>query len=108
MYGIEVLETSGINKRVEMWGEFDLSTVEDLQASLNGLVSLRRPVIVDLSRVTFLDLQVVMELAVYSRLYGHHLTFRAPSWQARRSIEVCGLEGWIQADPQPPVFSAVS
>ena len=107
MYSIEVRSTGGAT-RAEMRGEVDFSVLEDLRKALDGLAGLRRPVEVDLSGITFLDLQICRELAVYSRLYGHYFTFRNPSWQACRSIRGCGLEGWIQTQPESLVFSAVS
>ena len=107
MHSIEVRNTDGTT-RAKMRGEFDFSVLEELRSTLDGLVGLRRAVDVDLSGVTFLDLQVSRELAVYSRLYGHHFVFRDPSWQACRSIRACGLEGWIQTQPESLVFSAVS
>lgn len=107
MYSIEV-RSAGEVIRTEIRGELDLSVLEDLRNALDGLASLKRPVNVDLSGITFLDLQISRELAVYSRLYGHYFIFRNPSWQACRSIRACGLEGWIRTQPESLVFSAVS
>ncbi len=94
--------------RAKMRGEFDFSSLEDLRRVLDDLASLKKPVNVDLSEVTFFDLQIARELAVYSRLYGHYFAFRDPSWQACRSIRACGLEGWIWTQRESLVFSAAS
>ena len=50
---------------------------------------------VDLSRVAFLDVRCARELAVRSLRRGNCLTLRNPSWQARASLEACGVGGVI-------------
>ena len=50
---------------------------------------------VDLSRVAFLDVRCARELAVRSFRRGDNLTLRNPSWQARVSLEACGVGGVI-------------
>ncbi len=112
MYGIEVREL-GTGMLVELWGEFDLSSLTRLRETLNGVASLHRPTLVDLSGITFLDLQSARELAVRSQLFSHCLTFGNPSPEVRASTRAFGLEGWVrlQTDSDrrdPPVFSGVS
>lgn len=80
---------------IELWGEFDLTSADDLRDTLDNVASFSKPTFVDLSGVTFLDLQSARELAVRSHLYAHHLTLVNPSWQARASAKACKLEGWI-------------
>jgi hypothetical protein len=68
---------------------------------------------VDLSRVTFLDLQSVHEFAVRSLLYPSQLSFGNLSPEALSSIKALGLEGWVRIEPYagrngPPDFSEVS
>lgn len=77
-------------------GEFDLTSADDLRDTLDNVASLRKPTTVDLSSVTFLDLQSTRELAVRSQLYAHHLTLVNPSWQARASVKACKLEDWVR------------
>ena len=102
MYGIGVREWSKGGVLVELEGEFDQHSLEDLQEALSNVVSLRRPTWVDLSGVTFLDVGATRELTIHSRLYAHHLSLRDPSWQVRASVAACGFEGWMDfSSPQP-------
>jgi hypothetical protein len=112
VYGIEVRE-SGAGVLVELWGEFDLFSLSDLRRKLNDILDLDRPTLVDLSRITFLDLESARELAVRSQLYAHHLTLYNPSPQATASVKAFGLWVWVRlhsgADhEEPPVFSQAS
>jgi hypothetical protein len=84
--------------------------VNYLQGTLNGVLGLRRPTIVDLSGITFLDLKSARELAVRSQLYAHHLSLRNPSSQVTASVEAFRLRHWIHfhsgADREElPIFS---
>ena len=111
MYAID-LRDSGAGVVVELWGEFDLFSLRDLREALSDILTLRRPTLVDLSGVTFLDLQSARELAIRSLLYAQHLSFANPLAGALASIKALGLEGWIQLSPdasrdEPPVFSEV-
>ena len=81
---------------IQLRGEFDLTSVTELRTILDNVASLRRPTIVDLSGVTFLDLQSTRELAVRSQLYAHHLALVNPSRQARASVKACKLEDWVR------------
>ncbi len=112
MYGIELRE-SGTGMVVELWGEFDLFSLRNLREALNEVSTLRRPTVVDLSGITFLDLQSAREFAVRSLLYAQYLTFGNPSAEALASIKALGLEGWLRIEPYaghdgPPVFSQIS
>lgn len=111
MYGIELRE-SGTGVVVELWGEFDIFSLRDLKGVLSEVSTFNRPTLVDLSGVTFLDLQSAREFAVRSLLYARYLTFENPSAEALASIKALGLEGWIRLGPdagrdEPPVFSGV-
>jgi anti-anti-sigma regulatory factor len=112
LYGIELRE-SGTGMMIELWGEFDLFSLRDLREALNEVSTHRRPTLVDLSGITFLDLQSAREFAVRSLLYARHLTFGNPSAEVLASLKALGLEGWIRIEPYagqdgPPVFSEVS
>lgn len=104
MYDIRVRECGGGAMLIELRGEFDLFALEDLQKTLGGATNLRKPTVVDLSGVTFLDIQSARELAVRSHLYGHHLSFRNPSPHAEASVRACKLESWFRfcRDEDPP------
>jgi anti-anti-sigma regulatory factor len=97
LYGIEVRE-SGAGLLIELWGELDIFCIGELKRMLADVSSHRGPVLVDLSGISFLDLQSVRELAVRSLLYGHHLTLRNPSPQVMATAGAIGLEGWLQPD----------
>ncbi len=80
---------------VELRGEFDRHDLEDLKETLDDVVALRLPVILDLSGVDFLDVEATRELTIYSNLYAHHLILRNPSWQVRASVAACGFGSWL-------------
>ena len=94
-YGIEVRERGEGGILVELRGEFDQHNLEDLREALGAVVALRRPAIVDLSRVTFFDIGATRELTVRSCLYAYRLSLRNPSWEVRASVAACGFEGWL-------------
>ena len=111
MHGIELRE-SGTGTVLGLWGEFDAFSLRDLQETLSEVFGQRGPTLIDLSEVTFLDLQSARELAVRSLLYAQSLSFGNPSAEALASITALGLEGWIRTRPDagrdgPPVFSGV-
>ena len=81
--------------------------------ALNRVASLRGGTLVDLSRITFLDLLCARELAIRSQLYSHYLTFGNPSFEVTVSARAFGLEGWVRSEVsgdrrEPPVISEVS
>jgi anti-anti-sigma regulatory factor len=96
VYDIEVRSSVGGDMTVELWGEFDLTSASELRSTLDNVASLRKPTTVDLSGVTFLDLQSTRELAIRSQLYAHHLTLVNPSWQARASVKAYRLQEWVR------------
>lgn len=102
MHVIEVREWGEGGALVELRGEFDGHNLEDLRQILDAVVALRRPTMVDLSGVTFLDVEATRELTVRSRLYAHHLTFRNPSPQVCASVAACGFDEWFdfRSDPE--------
>ena len=101
MHVIEVREWGEGGVLVELRGEFDGHNLEDLRRVLDSVLALRRPTMVDLSGVTFLDVRVTRELTIRSRLYAHHLTFRNPSPQVRASVVICGFEEWFDFHSDP-------
>jgi anti-anti-sigma regulatory factor len=94
LYGIEVRESGG-GVTVFLRGEFDLFSLGELSETLSGVAALRCRTLLDLSGVTFLDLQAAREIAVRSELYAHHLTLRNLSPQATASVEAFGLTNWF-------------
>ena len=91
-------------------GECDLFSLSDLRKTLNGVLGLRRPTLVDLSGITSLDLVSARELAVCAHLYAHRLILRNPSPQVTSSLEAFGLANWVRFyfdtdHEELPVFS---
>jgi ABC-type transporter Mla MlaB component len=109
LYGIAVQE-SGVGMLVELRGEFDSFSLDDLCRTLNGVLDLRKKTQVDLSGITFLDLSSARELAVRAQLYAHHLTLHNPSSQVTASVEAFGLANWLRfySREEPPVYSGAS
>ena len=110
MYGIEVRK-SGAGMTVELRGEFDLFSSSDLRTALGSVLDPGRSAIVDLSGITFLDLNSARELAVHSQLYALYL--RDPSPQVTASLDAFGLSDWFRFHPgtdreEPPLVSETS
>jgi anti-anti-sigma factor len=101
VYCIEVGERGEEGVLVELRGEFDRHNLEELRETLGDMVALRRPTVVDLSGVTFLDVGTTRELTIRSRLYAHHLVLHNPSLQVRRSVAACGFEEWFDFRSEP-------
>lgn len=92
---IEVRERGEEGVLVELGGEFDRHDLKDLRKTLDDVLTLRLPVVLDLFEVDFLDVEVTRELTIYSYLYAHHLVLYNPSWQVRASVAACGLGFWL-------------
>ena len=113
MYDIIVRSSGDGGMTIELRGEFDLTSADELRITLGNVASFRKPTTVDLSGVTFMDIQSTRELAVRSQLYAHHFALINPSWQARASVKGCKLESWVHFDdpktpPQPQPLKKVS
>ena len=78
---------------VELWGEFDMRDLTDLREVLDEAGE--GNAVVDLSGVTFMDLQTVRELAVRLQIHAGSLVFTRPSWAVLRSIAAFGYEPWF-------------
>ncbi len=83
------------NTCVGLRGEFDVSDLQSLRDVLEGALRAGTMIDVDLSGVAFLDARCAHELATRSLRQGDRLTLRDPSWQARASLEACGVGGVI-------------
>ena len=95
MSGISVREQGKSSVLVELSGEFDLHDLGNLCDALGGAAPGRPAAVVDLSRVTFLDIGTTRELAVRSQLHAGRLMLRNPSRAVRASVAACGLESWF-------------
>jgi anti-anti-sigma factor len=110
MHTIEVRDWEEGSVLVELGGEFDWHNLEHLREILDDVSTMRRPTMVDLSEVTFLDVDATCELTIRSRLYDHHLTLCNPSPEVRASVTACGFEEWFEFryDPEDPSCSHAS
>ncbi|MDP9426552.1 MAG: hypothetical protein M3P37_11120 [Actinomycetota bacterium] len=83
---------------VELSGEFDARDLKYLREILNEAGE--RSAVVDLSGITFLDVQTTRELAIRHQLYAGSLAYRRPSWAVRASVTACGYENWFRFDAE--------
>ena len=107
MHGIEAVD-HGAGVKVGMRGEFDAYSLPDVREALDHTCAFGKPVVVDLSEVTFLDLQSARELVVRSLIQAHRLAFENPSSGVLASIRALGIDGRTRIHSghgEPPVFS---
>ena len=107
MHGIQA-EDFGPGVTVGMRGEFDAYSLPDLREALDHVCAFGKPVMVDLSGVTFLDLQSARELVVRSLFQAHHVAFENPSSGVLASLWALGIDGRARVrsgHEEPPVFS---
>lgn len=85
--GLQVRIPSGDAEiEVRLYGEFDVHRLESLRRILSSMLGLGRPVFMDLSGVTFLDVLCARELAAQVRLHRNRLALCNPSWQVETSV----------------------
>lgn len=87
---------------VHLRGELDLFSLGRVRDALDAAKLGDHHASVDLSGVTFMDLQVARELAVRSQVDARNLAFVRPSPQATASIEALGLGDWFLIQPGRP------
>jgi anti-anti-sigma regulatory factor len=107
LHGIEAVD-HGAKVTIGMRGEFDAYSLPDLREALDHVCAFGKPVVVDLSGVTFLDLQSARELVVRSLIQAHHLAFESPSSGVLATIRALGMDGRTRIHSghgDPPVFS---
>ena len=108
MFGIQV-EESGPKTEVGMWGEFDAFSLPALREVLDEVCAFGGPTVVDLSGITFLDLQSARELVVRSLIQTHQLIFQNPSPNVIASVRALGMKEdirvWNGPDRGEQVFS---
>ena len=107
MHGIEAVD-HGAGVKVGMRGEFDAYSLPDVREALDHVCAFGKPVVVDLSEVTFLDLQSARELVVRYLIWAHQLAFEHPSSGVLASIRAPGMDGRARlrsGHEEPPVFS---
>ena len=107
MHGIQA-EDLGPGVTVGMRGEFDAYSLSDMRRTLDRACAFGKPVVVDLSGVTFLDLRSARELVVRSVIQAHQLAFENPSPGVLASVRALGIDGGSRirtGREEPPVFS---
>ena len=80
---------------VKLSGGFDIRYLRTLENMLRDCLASRRPALVDLSEVTFMDSQCVWELAVYYQLGRGGIILCNPSQDVGVSVAAYDLEDWI-------------
>jgi anti-anti-sigma factor len=94
-----VVRREGSRTVVSLGGEHDVSTAADLADTLSRAREMGDgDVVIDLSKLQFMDAAIARELARCQYALGLHsraLMLRAPSKFARRLLGVCGLMGAI-------------
>ena len=107
MHGIQAVD-HGARVSTDMRGEFDAYSLPDLRETLDRVCAFGKPVVVDLSGVTFLDLQSTRELVVRSLIQAHQLAFENPSSSVLASMRALNIDyrALIYGGrEEPPVFS---
>lgn len=81
-------DSSGSVQRIELHGEYDLSRREELAALLASVDGVKA-VVLDLTRVTYVDSSFLNELgALRTRLKDAHITLLGVSPQLRRVLSL--------------------
>jgi anti-anti-sigma factor len=80
---------------VKLSGELDIRYLRTLENMLRDCLASRRPALVDLSEVTFMDSQCVWELAVYYQLGRGRIILCNPSQDVGVSVAAYDLEDWL-------------
>jgi anti-anti-sigma regulatory factor len=91
LHGIQA-EEFGAGIKVSMRGEFDVYSLPDVRRTLDRACAFGKPVVVDLSGVTFLDLRSARELVVRSVIQAHQLAFENPSPGVLASVRALGMD----------------
>jgi anti-sigma B factor antagonist len=95
-------ETGGEGALVRLSGELDIATAPHLEDELNGLLDRGvRHVTLDLAELSFMDSKGLHALVrARERLAGRQgdLVVQAPSPNARRILEISGLDRLIRVD----------
>lgn len=87
--------TPGGYYRVDLWGEIDLHSAPEVRAAVSAVTeSVCRDVVLEVSRLTFLDVvgaRLLAEFLPVTRQRGGRLIVRAPTPQVARTLELTGL-----------------
>lgn len=95
-YELEMQRLANGSFLIDLQGEFDLYSLNELQCCIGVALSSGLPTFIELSGVTLADVAIMRGLAAYNQFYSHHLTLCNPSWQLLRANEAAGLSGWLE------------
>ncbi len=103
--GIDVTTVQG-RTVVRMWGEVDGALRAEASASMAQALASSAPVVVDASGVTFIDssgLAFVLQLHLAATETGQRLTLRDPRREVVGRLELIGMAGEIDLEPEVAV-----
>ena len=82
--------------RIELNGEYDLSTKEDVSSLFQSLRA-NGPVVIDMTQVTYIDSSFLHELAtLHSRLSPHPITLLGVSMHLQHVFDILNLKGLFE------------
>src|SRR6516165_6232642 len=103
MNRLDVVERSSSAERVlELHGEIDMESVEDLSSRLDPLLKEGDGLVLDLVGVEFIDssgLRLLIGIDGELRRAGQRLVIRRPSAAVQRLLEITALERWLLIEP---------
>ncbi len=100
--GIELVRTAHASV-VQMWGEIDAALRSEASAALSGALEKDLPVVVDATRVQFIDsagVAFLVQLCAIARDEGLEVTLRNPPEVVAEVLRLVGAEEYI-ADDEP-------
>lgn len=103
--GIDVTSLHGRHV-VRMWGEVDAALRADASASMAQALGSPAPILVDARDVTFIDssgLAFVLQLHLAATETGQRITLRDPRREVLDRLELVGMAGEIDEEPEPAV-----
>jgi len=103
---VECLDSSTV---LYLYGELDLSTLDEEHRAMSCAIAQETPLIVDLSAVQFMDattIRLLVRSADFVHARGRSFTIRGPSPFAARLLTICALDHLVVDGP--PVLLAVS
>ncbi|MGH2672342.1 MAG: STAS domain-containing protein [Actinomycetota bacterium] len=76
-------------------GEFDLAAIDAFQAAVDAVLDAQRELVLDLSKLTFLDSTGIRAFLVVAGLVGGGLILRRPTQAVRRVLDLVGIDGQL-------------
>jgi anti-sigma B factor antagonist len=104
---IDILDGDGGQVWIRLSGDVDHACHDQLDAAADQVTAVpARPVLVDLSEVTFLDsrgLAFLIRLRNHAQPAGHQVTLHEPPPTVRRVLEIAGMDQLfpVTGDPDP-------